>query len=174
MTREQLAKRIYAISHLTGQFRLRSGQTSTEYFDKYRFESEPALLQPLTEHLAELLPSSTEVLAGLELGGVPLATALALKTGLPVAFVRKAAKDYGTCQIVEGQDLSDRYVCVVEDVVSTGGQILESTAELRKLGAKIDTVLCVINRAGKTPESFSKVGLKLNSLFTMDELKTHA
>ena len=93
MTRAQLARAIYQRSHLTGEFVLRSGATATEYFDKYLFESDPELLAEIGEALARLVPPDTEMLAGLELGGVPLAVLLGQITGLPVVFVRKEAKD---------------------------------------------------------------------------------
>jgi len=100
---------------------------SSKYFDKFLFESDPVLLDAVAAHLVELLPPPTEVLAGLELGGVPVATALSLRTGLPVAFVRKAAKTYGTAKLAEGIDLAGRRVVVIEDVVTTGGQVPSST-----------------------------------------------
>jgi orotate phosphoribosyltransferase len=93
----ELAREIYQRSHLVGDFLLRSGRRSTEYFDKYLFECDPSLLQRIAWELARLVPAETDVLAGLELGGIPLATALGLATGLPLAFVRKKAKEYGTC-----------------------------------------------------------------------------
>src|SRR5207248_4168289 len=96
-TLASLARRIYDVAHLTGQFTLRSGATSTEYFDKYRFESDPSLLRDIATAMAPLLPPDVDALAGLELGGVPLATALSFETGLPALFVRKQAKTYGTC-----------------------------------------------------------------------------
>ena len=83
------------MSRLTGTFKLRSGQVSNQYFDKYLFESNPALLE-IAKQLKELIPPETEVLAGLEMGGIPVATALSLQTGIPVVFVRKEAKKYGT------------------------------------------------------------------------------
>ena len=92
-----LARRVYLAAHLTGTFVLRSGATSDEYFDKYRFESDPRLLRQVAEAMAGLLPEGADGLAGLELGGVPLATVLSQVTGLPAGFVRKQAKPYGTC-----------------------------------------------------------------------------
>lgn len=172
MTHEQLAKSIYQISHITGDFLLRSGTRSSEYFDKYRFEAEPKLLREIASHMAELVPAGTEYLAGLELGGIPLATALALHTGIPAVFVRKEAKAYGTCKLAEGKDIQGKKLCVIEDVITTGGQVAESVQELRELGAQIDTVLCVINRAGDTPQSLADLNLKLRHLFTMTELKS--
>ena len=100
--RDDLAAAIYATSHITGEFVLRSGVTSTEYFDKYRFEADPALLRDIAAALVPLVPEGTEVLAGLELGGVPIATVLSQLTGIPATFVRKEAKTYGTCQLAEG------------------------------------------------------------------------
>src|ERR1700751_5807089 len=101
-TRSDLARRIAEVSMLQGEFKLRSGQISNRYFDKYRFEGTPSLLKPLARAMAELIPSDTEILAGLELGGIPLVTAISLETGLPAAFVRKEAKTYGTCRAIEG------------------------------------------------------------------------
>jgi hypothetical protein len=116
MDRTRLARAIASVSTLSGQFTLRSGRTATTYFDKYRFEGDPKLLHAIGEHLEPLVPPDTEVLAGLELGGVPLATALSLRTGLPAVFVRKKAKEYGTRQLAEGGAVSGRRLLVVEDV----------------------------------------------------------
>jgi orotate phosphoribosyltransferase len=166
-----LASQIYQISHLTGDFLLRSGTRSSEYFDKYRFESEPELLKQIAKAMAAKMPSGIDYLAGLELGGIPLATALALEIGKPAVFVRKEAKTYGTCQLAEGKDIKGKTLCVVEDVITTGGQVVESVNELRQRGAHVEHVLCVINRAGTTPEPMKAAGLTLHHLFTMDELK---
>jgi orotate phosphoribosyltransferase len=126
MNRRELAATIYRTAHLTGVFRLRSGATSSEYFDKYRFESDPKLLAAIATALADLVPFGVESLGGLELGGVPLATQLSQVTGLPTLFVRKAAKSYGTCQLAEGGDIEGRTILLVEDVVTSGGQVVES------------------------------------------------
>jgi orotate phosphoribosyltransferase len=168
--RAELARRIYDTAHLTGSFTLRSGVTSTEYFDKYRFESDPALLRAIAEHLAPLVPAGTEALAGLELGGVPLATALSQVTGLPALFVRKEAKTYGTCQLAEGGVVDGRRLTVVEDVVTSGGQVIASCADLRALGATVDRVLCVIDRQAGGVEKLAAEDLELAALFQMEEL----
>ena len=166
-----LARRVYETAHLTGTFTLRSGQVSNEYFDKYQFEADPDLLREIAEAMAALVPAETEVLAGLELGGIPIVTMLSQVTGVPALFVRKQAKDYGTCRLAEGGEIDGRRVTVVEDVVTTGGQVLLSCAELRERGALVDTVLCVIDREAGGPEAFAAEGLALRSLFTMTELK---
>lgn len=169
-----LARQIYQRSHHVGDFVLRSGQRSTEYFDKYMFECEPELLRTIAAELALLLPQHVEVLAGLELGGVPLVTALGLHTGLPMAFVRKKAKDYGTCKLAEGADIDSRHVVVIEDVVTSGGQVLDSIRALRERGGIIDVALCVIDREQGGSELLCKEGVQLRSLFTMSQLKAAA
>lgn len=166
MTHQELAKNIYQISHLKGDFLLRSGQRSTEYFDKYRFEAQPLILKEIANQMAKLIPAGTEVLAALEMGGIPIGTALSLVTGIPCAFVRKEAKAYGTCQFAEGLEIKNKKVCIVEDVITSGGQVLISAADLRKLGAQIENVVCVIHRGGEPAENkLKEAGLNLFPLF---------
>ena len=125
---------------------LRSGARSTEYFDKYLFESDPALLRAIGEALVPLIPRGTDALAGLELGGIPLATMLSQLTGLPALFVRKEAKTYGTCRLAEGGDVDGRRLTIVEDVVSSGGQVVLSAGDLRERGATVEHAVIVIDR----------------------------
>lgn len=169
MNRSDLKNAIVKSSYLTGDFLLRSGARSTEYFDKYQFEAAPNILKVIARELAALIPRDTEVLAGLELGGVPIATALSLETGIPTAFVRKKAKEYGTLRIAEGAAVEGRRVCIIEDVITTGGQVVQSAKELEQGGAAIEGVLCVILRA-KGENLVSTQGWNLRSLFTMEEL----
>jgi orotate phosphoribosyltransferase len=166
-----LARRVYDSAHLTGEFRLRSGQTSTEYFDKYLFEADPVLLRDITEAMAPLVPAGADALAGLELGGIPIVTMLSQVTGMPALFVRKQAKEYGTCRLAEGGEVAGRRLVVVEDVVTTGGQVLESCGELRRRGATVETVLCVIDREAGGTEAFAEQGLELRALLTMSQLQ---
>ena len=171
MDRDRLAAEIYARTHLTGTFTLRSGAVSNEYFDKYLFESDPALLRTIAEALAPLVPDGVDALAGLELGGVPIATVLSQVTGLPALFVRKEAKTYGTCRLAEGGDLDGRRLLVVEDVVSSGGQVLMSTDDLRARGAVVEHVVVVIDRRPTdASDAFADHGLALHALYTMAEL----
>ena len=167
----ELAKRVSKAALLQGEFKLRSGAVSSEYFDKYRFEADPEILRMVAEQLAERLPVRYEVLAGLEMGGIPIATMLAQITGKPALFVRKKAKEYGTCKSAEGGEVRGRRLLIVEDVVTSGGQILESTAALRSGGAIIEDVVCVIDRCAGGRENLAKAGLRLTSLFTKDELQ---
>jgi orotate phosphoribosyltransferase len=169
-----LAARIHDIARITGHFTLRSGATSDVYFDKYRFEADPRLLREIAEGLAPLVPEGTDALAGLELGGVPIATVLSQVTGIPTLFVRKEAKTYGTAKLAEGGEVEGRRLVVVEDVVTSGGQVLESCAELRALGARLDRVLCVIDREAGGRERLAEQSLDLHALYTRSELESAA
>ncbi|MEV4628531.1 phosphoribosyltransferase family protein [Micromonospora sp. NPDC049523] len=170
MTLVDLAHRVNTVARLSGRFVLRSGRVADEYFDKYRFEADPVLLDALAAEMAALVPPDTEVLAGLELGGIPVVTALGRHTGLPCAFVRKVAKSYGTARLAEGADVGGARVLVVEDVVTSGGQIAISTGQLRELGAKIEHALCVIDRQEGGAEALAADGIALRSLLTRADL----
>lgn len=132
MTKEQVAKKIYELSHITGEFKLRSGQISNEYFDKYLFEANPEVLGEIAKIMSDLIPEGVDVIAGLEMGGIPVVTAISMNTGMPAAFVRKKAKEYGTCKLAEGADVEGKKVLIIEDVVTTGGAIIDGVRELRK------------------------------------------
>jgi orotate phosphoribosyltransferase len=174
MTRAQLAASIQSVARLTGRFRLRSGQDATEYFDKYQLEARPELLRAVAEHLSPMVPASTEVLAGLELGGVPIATALSLRSGLPMVFVRKASKPYGTQRLAEGVEISDRRLLVIEDVVTTGGQIIASVQALRGGGARVEHALCVIDREMGGVQRLAQEGVELSALFVRSDFERAA
>jgi orotate phosphoribosyltransferase len=118
-------------------------------------------------------PADTEILAGLEMGGIPVVTALGRRTGLPCAFVRKQAKPYGTRRLAEGAETAGRRVTIIEDVVTTGGQIVLSTEELRSQGADITNALCVINRNPGTPVPLTEAGLTLHALFSSEDFAAH-
>ena len=166
-----LAARVFGASHLTGTFVLRSGRKADHYFDKYRFESDPALLGDIVAALVPLVPPGVDGLAGLELGGVPLATMLSSVTGLPAYFVRKEPKKYGTERICEGGEVGGKRLLVIEDVVTTGGQLVLSTQDLRAQGAIVEHALCVIDREGGGAEVAGAEGVELRALFTMRDLE---
>lgn len=171
MTKNELGKAIYETSHITGEFLLRSGTISNEYFDKYQFEARPQLLAEIAEKLSELIPDDFDYLAGLEVGGIPIATALSMKINKPVVFVRKSAKKYGTCKFAEGPDIAGRKLLVIEDVVTSGGQVVISANDLRNAGATITKAICVIDRESGGREALKENDIELISLFTMTELK---
>jgi orotate phosphoribosyltransferase len=169
--RRALARLIYERARLSGHFTLRSGATSTVYWDKYRFESDPHLLRAITAAMVPLLPAAVDRLAGLELGGVPLATALSLHTGTPCLFVRKEAKTYGTANLVEGGFSPGDRALVIEDVITSGGQVCTSVGQMRELGLVVDHVACVIDREQGGRESLGAIGCTMTTLFTMAELE---
>ncbi len=168
--RAELARRVREVALLEGRFTLRSGQVSDRYFDKYQFEAQPRLLARIAELMAPLIPPGTDVLAGLELGGIPLVTALSQHTGLPAAFLRKRAKTYGTARYAEGAPLADRSVVLVEDVVSSGGAIIDQLRMLRADGIEPGAALCVIDRQSGGAQALAAEGLPLMALLRMDEI----
>lgn len=171
VTTDTLARDIYRRCHLTGEFTLRSGRVASEYFDKYQLEADPVLLDAVTARMASLVPAGTEVLAGLEMGGIAVVTALSRRTGLPAAFVGKTAKPYGTARLAEGAEVAGRSVVVVEDVVTSGGQVVLSTRDLRALGARVEAAVCVIDREEGGLEALADAGIELRSVFTRSDLE---
>jgi orotate phosphoribosyltransferase len=170
MIDQELARDVDACCRLTGDFTLRSGQQATEYFDKYLFESDPALLGRVVEQMLPLLPEDAELLGGLELGGVPIATVLSSRSGLPALFVRKQAKTYGTCKLAEGPPVQGRRVTLVEDVITTGGAVRDAARALREAGAVVEVVVCAIDRSPAMQNPLDDVGLEVRSVLTKTEL----
>ena len=171
MTKTELAKQIRTASYLTGEFLLRSGNISNFYWDKYRFESNPTLLTAIAEEMAKLLPSKCDGLAGLELGGIPLATALSLQTGLPCFYVRKEAKTYGTCNLIEGGVKQGSTLVVIEDVITTAGQVCTSIEQIRAEGYTVEHVIAVIDRQAGGAEKINELGCSFTPVFTLAELE---
>ncbi|MFV0306913.1 MAG: orotate phosphoribosyltransferase [Desertimonas sp.] len=165
-----LARDIDAACRLSGEFTLRSGQVSHEYFDKYRFETDPSLLARVAAQMATLLPDDVDLLGGLEMGGIPLVTALSARTRLPALFVRKQAKTYGTCKLAEGPDVAGRRVTLIEDVITTGGAVRDATGALRAAGATVEVVVCAIDRSPAEQNPLADVGLEVRAVLTKADL----
>src|SRR5215470_7703793 len=165
-----LARDIDAHCRLTGEFTLRSGQVASEYFDKYLFETDPDLLARVAAAMVPLLPEGTDLLGGLEMGGIPIVTVLSAQSRLPALFVRKQAKTYGTCKLAEGPEVSGRRVTLIEDVITTGGAVRDATRALRAAGAKVDTVICAIDRSPGADNPLEDVGLEIRSVLTKADL----
>ena len=170
MTREDLAKRIADVSLLRGEFTLRSGRKSNYYLDKYRFETQPDVLAALGKLFAGYVTDKTDRIAGAELGAVPLAAAAGMASGKPIVFIRNQKKDYGTAKQVEGLLNAGETVMIVEDVLTTGGQVIEAAKSLQDLGAKIDKIVAVIDRLEGARENIERAGLRFESLFTTKDL----
>jgi len=144
---------------------------SDTYFDKYLFESDPVLLKDICEEMAKQVPAETEILAGLEMGGIPVVTMLSQITGIPAAFIRKSAKEYGTCKYAEGPDLTGKKITIIEDVVSSGGAILDALDHMAEDGLHPIAVLCVIDRQTGGLENLATKGHDLLSVFTMEDIE---
>jgi orotate phosphoribosyltransferase len=165
-----LARDVDARCRLSGEFTLRSGQVSHEYFDKYLFETDPALLARVAAQMEGLLPDDVDLIGGLEMGGIPIVTALSARTGLPALFVRKQAKEYGTCKLAEGPDVAGRRVTLIEDVITTGGAVRDATSALREAGAVVDTVVCAIDRSPAGGNPLADVRLEVRAVLTKADL----
>ena len=169
--RRVLAARVFSCCYLVGEFTLRSGRTASRYFDKYQFESDPELLKEIAEAMAALVPGETDLLAGLEMGGIPVVTALSAATGIPAVFVRKVAKKYGTARLAEGPAVERKRLLIVEDVVTSGGQVRLSASDLSDLGASILGAICVVDREEGGSEALAEDGIAIRCLFTGSELE---
>ena len=168
MTDDELKLAIREHAYLEGDFVLRSGRRSRYYLDKYRFETRPDLLAALGTRIAEqarLHAPAATLLAAPELGAVALAAAGSLASGLPFVIVRKAAKDYGTAKRVEGVFEPGDRVCLVEDVVTSGGALLDSIAAVREAGLVVDTAICVVDREEGGSAALAEHSVALRPIF---------
>jgi orotate phosphoribosyltransferase len=170
---DELARALVEHAYLEGDFVLRSGKRSKYYLDKYRFETRPELLQPLGERIAAVVrehAADATRLAGPELGAVALAASASLASGLPFLIVRKAAKEYGTTKRIEGSFEEGECACVVEDVVTSGGALLESVEALRGSGLVVHTAVCVVDREEGGADALARQAVRLRPLFRASEL----
>jgi orotate phosphoribosyltransferase len=160
-------------AYLEGDFLLRSGKRSRYYLDKYRFETRPDLLRAIGERLGaaarEHEPEAVR-LAGPELGAVALAAAASLASELPFLLVRKAAKEYGTAKRIEGVFEQGECVCMVEDVVTSGGALLEAIEAVRDAGLVVRTALCVVDREEGGADALARHAVRLRPIFRASEL----
>ena len=174
---DALAQALVEHAYLEGDFLLRSGRRSRYYLDKYRFETRPDLLRPLGERIAaavkEHAPDATR-LGGPELGAVALAAAASLQSGLPFIIVRKAAKEYGTAKRIEGPYEEGECICLIEDVVTSGGALLDSVEALRGAGLVVHTAVCVVDREEGGADALARHAVRLRPLFRAGELLGNA
>ncbi len=171
MTLQELAERIRAVAYLEGEFTLRSGRKSTFYIDKYLFETQPAILAELGRRFAQKVTPETTLIAGAELGGVSLAAATAMASDLPFVIMRNAKKDYGTAKAFEGKLESGDRVLLVEDIATTGGQVIEAANVIRDLGATVERIVAVVNRGEGAAENIAEAGFTFESLLTNKDLR---
>jgi orotate phosphoribosyltransferase len=170
VTREELIRRIKETSYLEGDFTLRSGKKSKYYLDKYLFETCPDILKALGEEFSKHLTNDVTLIAGAELGGVALAAATAMQSGKNWIIVRNAKKGYGTSKMVEGVLNAGDVVLLVEDIATTGGQVLEAAKVITEAGAAVKKIVCVIDRKQGAGENVTQAGYKFESILTKDDL----
>ncbi|MBT4483871.1 MAG: orotate phosphoribosyltransferase [Candidatus Latescibacteria bacterium] len=163
---QELAQLVKKTALLTGEFILSSGRKSNYYLDKYRIETQPDILDAVSDGLRSKIPEETELLAGPELGAIPLVTAVGLKTGISFLLVRKKAKEYGTKKAVEGLYKKGQKVVLIEDVLTTGGQAVAAADTLNELGLKVLKIVCVIDREEGARETVESAGYTFDPLLT--------
>ena len=173
MERDGLRAALRSHALLEGDFVLRSGRRSSYYLDKYRFATRPDLLRPLAELIAREVRHAapdTELLAAPELGAVALAAGASLELDLPFLIVRKHEKAYGTANRIEGVFDPGAKACLVEDVVTTGGAVVEAVGVLRDAGVECRTAVCVVDREEGGLDALARRAVRLVPLFTGAEL----
>jgi len=170
MKREELIKRIKETAYLEGDFTLRSGKKSKYYLDKYLFETCPDILKALSEQFAKYVTDDVTLIAGAELGGVALAAAAAMETGKKWVIIRNTKKGYGTGKMIEGKLQPGDTVLLVEDIATTGGQMLEAANVISQAGAKVKKIVAVIDRKQGARENITNAGYQFQSLLTKDDL----
>jgi len=168
---EALARELVAVSYLKGDFLLRSGKRSNVYFDKYLFETRPAILRLLGTYLAQLLPLETEVIAAPELGAVLLGGAVSLETDKPLVLVRKEAKEHGTSKAIEGRLEPGQKVTIVEDVLTTGGEAIKAAEKVRAAGGEVLMLIAVLDREEGALENLRAAGIAYRPLFRRSDLQ---
>ena len=171
--RAGLGRRLVERAYLEGDFVLRSGRRSRYYLDKYRFETDPVLLDGLGRMLAERAASlapGAGLLAGPELGAVPLVALTSVHSGLPYVIVRKEAKEYGTGNRIEGVYEPGAAVCVVEDVVTSGGALLSAVEALRGAGLDVCAAICVVDRQEGGGDAIAAAGVPFEALYSVADL----
>jgi orotate phosphoribosyltransferase len=173
MTRDELGALLVERALLEGDFVLRSGRRSSWYLDKYRFETEPELLRTLGERLADAAaehePEAAR-LAGPALGAVALAASASIASGLPFIIVRGETKEYGTAKRIEGPFEQGELVCLLEDVVTSGGALAEAVSALRDEGLEVRNAVCVVDREEGGSDALARLGVRLRALFRAEEL----
>ncbi len=170
---DELGRRLVEVALLEGDFILRSGARSRWYLDKYRFETDPKLLRPLGERLAaaviEVEPATSR-LGGPALGAVALAASAAMASGLPFIIIRGETKEYGTANRIEGPFGPGDVVCLIEDVVTSGGALLEAVAALRETGLVVRHAVCVVDREEGGADALARAGVRLTALYRASDL----
>ena len=176
---DQLAQLLLASGAVKfGEFVLTSGRKSTFYVDVKKASTKPGILSLIARQMAELVSQHRdheagreELLAGMELGAVPIVVALALESGIPYVILRKEKREHGTGKQIEGEFTQGQKVLIVEDVATTGGSIVRSAHILREAGLVVDRALVVVDREEGAGEALKEAGIELVPLVKMSQIK---
>ncbi|MDW7776372.1 MAG: orotate phosphoribosyltransferase [Methanosarcinales archaeon] len=155
-----------------GDFTLASGRKSKYYIDIKKATSDPGTLTLIAGRIMAIIKEQNicvEAIGGVAVGGIPLATAVSLASGLPLVIIRKSLKDYGTGGRFIG-DIEGRSLLMVEDVTTTGGSVIEAIRSLRDEGAVVDTVITVVDRDEGAQSGLNALDVKLVPLVSASDL----
>ena len=153
-----------------GNFTLASGRKSDYYVDLRAVITKPELLKKVATAMSKHIEDA-EKIAGVELGAVPIAAALSLKTGLPYLMVRKHRKGHGRGNLVEGGLADGEKVLFVEDTVTTAGSLIRAIAAVREHGGQVERAIVIVDREEGARETLEGIGVELISLASIKELR---
>jgi len=175
MKAEKLAEKLKEVGAVKfGKFILSSGKKSSIYVDIKYACTHPDILEIIAESMKEIAESiEFDRIACVELGGVPLAVALSLKTGRPYAVFRKQKKDYGVKDDLIGCINEGEEVVVVEDVTTTGGSAASAVERVRVRGGIVSAVLTVVDREEGAEDRFERLDVRFISLLKLGEIKRY-
>ena len=163
----QLLKECGAIQF--GRFVLTSGAVSDYYIDIKKASTNPTVLKKIAEAMAEYV-EGYDLLAGMELGAVPLITALSLETNISYVIIRKGKREHGTGKQIEGGDVKNKHVLIIEDVTTSGGSVVKTIQILRQNQAKVDEVLVVVDRESGAEEKLQNLDVSFIPLLSVSDI----
>ena len=163
----QLLKECGAIQF--GKFVLTSGAVSDYYIDIKKASTNPSVLKKIAEAMAKLA-EGYDLLAGMELGAVPLVVALSLETNVPYVIVRKEKREHGTSKQIEGEEVKDKKVLIIEDVTTTGGSIIKTIKIIRENKGIVDEVVVVVDRESGAEEKLKNVDVSFIPLLSVSDI----
>ncbi len=170
MKQEQLIQQLKDVGAIKfGRFVLTSGAISDYYIDIKKASTDPTTLRLIAEQMSQYT-KGYDMLAGMELGAVPLVVALALETNIPYVIIRKEKREHGTGKQIEGGDVKGKNVLLVEDVTTSGGSVVKSIQVLRENQAEVEKVLTVVDREAGAKDLLKKLEVEFIPLVTVSEI----